>query len=262
MKIGVCAGANVANVLAEAGADFIEMTVAGAISPLSADGEWAEKRDTYRALSLPAESFNVFLPGSLRITGEADQLAGTDDVRSYVFSALRRVREIGGSVIVFGSGGARNVPEGFPKERAVEQIREFLRVCAEATEETGVTIAIEPLNKGECNIINTVAEAVTEYAAVLKHPGIRVLADTYHMELENEPISVIKEHREYIAHVHTADSKRVAPGQGEYDHVALFRLLQEIGYTGRLSIEAGFKDLPAQIADSLRHLRNAEKTAA
>jgi sugar phosphate isomerase/epimerase len=182
-------------------------------------------------------------------------------VRNYVFTALRRAREIGGSVIVFGSGGPRNVPEGFDRAEAAEQIRGFLRICAEATEETGITIAIEPLNQGECNIINTVGEAVTEYAAVLNHPGIQVLADTYHMELENEPISVIRDHAPLIAHVHTADTKRVAPGGGVYDHVALFRLLHEIGYTERLSVEASFTDFDTQIAGVMRHLREAEQAA-
>lgn len=262
MKLGVCAGAEKAQILAEAGADFIELSVTGALSPLTDESEWAEKRKAFLALPLPIETFNVFLPGTLRITGEPEQLADKDDVRRYVFTALRRAREIGGSIIVFGSGGARRVPEGFAKEKAAEQIRAFLRVCAEATEETGVIIAIEPLNQGECNIINTVAEAVTEYAAPINHPGIRVLADTFHMELENEPISVIREHATFIAHVHTADTKRVAPGQGVYDHIALYHLLQDIHYTGRVSVEAGFTNFENEIAGVIKHLRDAEKTAA
>lgn len=261
MKLGVCAGASHARLLADSGADYIELGVTGALSPLGDDSEWEKKRAELLAMPLRSETFNVFLPGTLRITGEADQLADAESVRRYVFTALRRAREIGGKVIVFGSGGARNVPDGFPKERARDQIRDFLRICTEATEETGVVIAIEPLNKGECNIINTVGEAVTEYAAVINHPGIRVLADTYHMERENEPISVIPEHAAYIVHAHTADTKRVGPGQGQYDHVALYRTLHEAGYTGRLSIEANFKDLPSEIADSIKHLRAAEKAA-
>ncbi len=262
MKLGVCAEANHARILADAGADFIELGVSGALAPLGDESAWAEMRSEFLALPLPPETFNVFLPGTLRLTGEAGQLADHETVRQYVFTALRRAREIGGEVIVFGSGGARRVPDGFAKERAAEQIRDFLRVCAEASAETGVVIAIEPLNRGECNIINTVAEAVTEYAAVLDHPGIRVLADTYHMERENEPVSVIAEYAPFIAHVHTADTGRVAPGQGEYDHVALFRTLRAAGYAGRLSVEATFKDLPGEIGVSIRHLRAAERTAA
>lgn len=261
MKLGVCAGADKAQRLADAGAEYIELSVTGALSPLTSEAEWAEKRQVLKAIALPAETFNVFLPGTIRLTGASDQLTDKATVRDYVFTALRRAREIGGRVIVFGSGGARKVPDGFSREEAAEQIRGFLRICAEATEETGVTIAIEPLNKGECNIINTVGEAATEYAAVLNHPGIRVLADTYHMELENEPISAIRDHAPFIAHVHTADTKRVAPGHGVYDHVALFRLLQEIGYTGRLSVEASFTDFDTQIAGVLHYLRESQGRA-
>ena len=259
MKIGVCAGADKAQILADAGAEFIELGVSNAISPLSEESEWTEKQKVFLALPISTETFNVFLPGNLRITGASEQLADKDTVRHYVFNALRRVRGIGGKVIVFGSGGARRVSDGFSREQAAEQIRDFLRLCAEASEETGVVIAIEPLNQGECNIINTVAEAVTEYAGILNHPGIRVLADTYHMEIENEPISVIQEYAPFIAHVHTADTKRVVPGQGVYDHVALFRLLNDINYTGRVSVEANFTNIESQIAGVMNHLREAKK---
>lgn len=262
MEIGVCAGADKAQLLKDAGADFVELSVTGALVPLSEEGEWAEKRAALLALALPARTFNLFLPGSFRLTGPPDTLTDTDTLRRYVATAMRRARKVGGEVIVFGSGGARRVPDGFRPERATGQIRIFLALCAEASDETGVTLAIEPLNREESNIINTVAEAVRDYAAVLNHPGIRVLADTYHMEKENEPLSAIRDHAPYIAHVHTADTNRAAPSKGTYDHVALFRLLREIGYAGRVSVEANIPDMAADISGAMAHLRAAKKAAS
>jgi hypothetical protein len=70
MKLGVCAGVDKAQRLADAGADYIELSVTGALSPLISEAEWAEKRKTVTGLALPTETFNVFLPGTLRITGQ------------------------------------------------------------------------------------------------------------------------------------------------------------------------------------------------
>lgn len=261
IRLGVCCGAESAQAMTDAGAQCIELGVSSALLPLMDDAAWQSRRDALMALPLPCETFNMFVPGDLHLTGTDDFRTNADTVRRYVFTALRRAKEVGGSLIVFGSGGARRVSEGFDRDTAADQIRDFLRVCAEATEETGVIIAIEPLNRGECNIINSVSEAVKNYAAVLSHPGIRVLADTYHMEQENEPLSVITKNAAYIAHVHTADTKRVPPGKGQYDHVALFRTLTNAGYAGRLCIEANFSDLPSEIGGSLQHLREAEEAA-
>ena len=260
IELGICTGADNAAILADAGANFIELGVYGSLLPDKDAETWAPQRDKLKSLAVPVRTFNVFLSG-IKLTGEPDQVTDTETVRRYVFTALRHAAEVDGKVIVFGSGGARSVPEGFPRAKAVEQIRDFLRICAEASEETGIVVAIEPLNQKECNIINTVAEAVTEYAAVLNHPGVRVLADTYHMECENEPVSVIAEYTSYIAHVHTADTGRVRPGLGKYDHAALFRVLHESGYGGRLSVEAGFQDIAAEAASCLQHLRAAEVTS-
>lgn len=261
IRLGVCCGTDAVQAVADAGARCIELGVQGVLSPRTEDAAWARQRAAILALPLPVETFNLFVPGDLHLTGANDFRADADTVRRYVFTAFRRAKEVGGSLIVFGSGGARRVPEGFDRDVAAAQLRDFLSVCAEASEETGVVVAIEPLHRGECNIINSVTEAVTNYAAVLSHPGIRVLADTYHMERENEPLSVITDHAAFIAHVHTADTNRVPPGKGQYDHVTLFRTLTAAGYTGRLCIEANFSDLAGEIAGSIRHLREAERRA-
>ncbi len=262
MKIGVCAGPDDARMLAEAGADYIECGVVGTLMPLADDSAWLKMRSALLTSPLPLETFNLFLPGDFRLVGEPSEVTDPTVIRRYVFTALRRARDVSGSLIVFGSGGARRVPASFPRDTAADQIRSFLSVCAEASDETGVVIAIEPLNTAECNIINTVSEAVREYVAVLNHPGIRVLADTYHMERENEPITAIATYATFLAHVHTADTNRVPPGQGEYDHATLFDLLRRIGYAGRVSVEARFTNLAGEIGAVMSHLRAAQKKAA
>ena len=180
MEFGVCAGRDKARILADAGYDYIELSVAADLMGVSED-DWAGRRDEILALPLPVRSFNSFIR-ERKIVGADVNLPR---LRQYVETAMARARDVGGEVIVFGSGGARRVPDGFESAMAERQIRDFLRVCADVSEKMGVVVAIEPLNRQECNVITSIADAAT-LALPLDHAGVRLLADTYHMEKDGE----------------------------------------------------------------------------
>ena len=144
--------------------------------------------------------------------------------------------------------------------RTDRQIQEFLGYCADASDRTGVVVAIEPLNLTESNILNTVTEGA-EMARRIGRPGVRDLADTYHMEKDGEPLSAIVAAADVLAHTHTADTGRFAPGTGTYDHVAMFRAFREAGYDARLSIECAWNDFNSQIGPALAHLKAAHEKA-
>jgi sugar phosphate isomerase/epimerase len=252
MRFGICAAKEKAALAKDAGYDYIELGAASEFAPEEDDTLWAERRKVLLALPLPTETFNVFLRG-FRLTGSEGDF---DYAQRFVRTLLRRMAEVGGKVVVFGSSGVRNVPEGFPMDKANEQIERFLEMCAEEAQKNNVIVAIEPLNKGESNIINLVSEGAA-WARKINHPHLRNLADSYHMEKENEPVSAIVESKDVLAHVHTADTDRVSPGTNGYDHVALFRALREANYDERISIECAWKDFTAEIAPSLAHLKQA-----
>ncbi|WP_395138724.1 sugar phosphate isomerase/epimerase family protein [Armatimonas sp.] len=262
MQFGVCVGRSKAASVAAGGWDYIELGVAGELIPESEDTTaWAEKKATLLALPLPCKTFNLFVPGKLKITGpEVNQLALTH----YAHRALSRAAEVGGEVIVFGSGGARQLPQsGWSAEQAHAQLVWFLNQCADAHEQTGVVVAIEPLNRHECNLLHTVAEGAA-LAREVGRPGVRNLADTYHMERNgDESLADILASADCLAHVHTADTGRKAPGTGVYDHAALFTALQEAGYDARVSIECNFTDgdFETELALALAHLKRAYRSA-
>lgn len=256
MRFGVCTGIENAVALAAAGYDYIELSVAGDLIPDASDTEWAEKRRAIEAMPLRPEAFNSFVRTGKIVGPEADPAR----LRRYVQTALTRAAEVGGSILVFGSGGARSIPDGFPREEAEKQLREFLDYCAEASEQTGVVVAIEPLHRGECNFINLVSEGA-EWARRVGHSGIRNLADTFHIERENEPMSAIVASADVLAHTHTADTDRYAPGTGTYDHVAFFHALRQANYDVRLSAECTWRDFHNEIGPALEHLRAAYTAA-
>jgi sugar phosphate isomerase/epimerase len=258
MWFGVCAGVGDAVRLADLGYDYIELGTSGELAPHEGDDVWRDKRRALESLPLPPETFNLFVRGGLKVVGpEAD----AEGLRRYVERASERASQVGGRVIVFGSGGSRRVPDGFPRGRAEQQILDFLSYCADASDRTGVVVTVEPLNRAECNIVNTVAEGA-HLVRRIGRPGVRNLADTYHMEKDGEPLDAILTDADVLAHVHTADTERRAPGTGAYDHVALFRTLRAVGYDARVSVECVWEDLAREAGGVLDHLRRAHRLAA
>jgi sugar phosphate isomerase/epimerase len=242
--------------LAAAGYDYIELSVAGDLVPEADEATWSEMRRAIEAMPLVPEAYNSFVRTG-KITGpEADPAR----LERYVHTALARAAQVGGKVIVFGSGGARNVPDDYNRVRAEDQIIGFLNFCADAYEKTGVLVVVEPLNRSESNIITSVAEGAS-FVRRVNRPGVRNLADTYHMEKDGEPLDAIVKDGDVLGHVHTADTDRWAPGTGTYDHAAMFRALKAAGYGDRVSIECGWKDFAAEIGPAIVHLKRAYASA-
>lgn len=235
MRFGICTAPENAQTLARLGFDYVEC----AITTLAAmeDGAFDEVRRAVEASPLMCESGNLFLPGTCRITGEA---ANFDAALAHLRVAVPRFAALGGQIAVFGSGGARAVPEGWPKDKAMEQLARFCRLAGGICAEHGVRIAIEPLNTGECNIINSVSEGV-DLAEMAAHPNVGVLADWYHVAVENEGVDGILRAGSRLWHCHIARPQgRAYPSPGDpedagYD--AFFGALRAIGYEGRVSIE-------------------------
>ncbi|HUU97865.1 MAG TPA: TIM barrel protein, partial [Phycisphaerae bacterium] len=120
------------------GFDYIEPAVA-TLLPDKPDQDFALAASTMAGAKLKAEAFNCFIPGNLKITGPA---ANLDSLKQYVAVALPRAAKLGAAVVVFGSGAARRVPDGFPMDKAMDQIAAFLTAIAPIAAASKITIAI------------------------------------------------------------------------------------------------------------------------
>ncbi|MCS7222568.1 MAG: sugar phosphate isomerase/epimerase family protein [Anaerolineae bacterium] len=251
MRFGCCTTIENGPLAAQAGYDFIELNVCRDLQPETPDEEWAPIRASLEVLPLPVVAFNVLLPGDLKVTGPH---VDPGRIRRYLYTAFERAGALGGEVIVFGSGGARTVPEGFPRETAWQQLVQFVRWAGDAAQAVGMQVAIEPLNRGESNVINSVLEAV-ELAKAADHPAVRVLADLYHLVLEGEPIQDLIAADEWLVHVHVADAERRFPGSGSFPYPAFFGALKAIGYDQRISVECHWDDFATEGPRALAFLR-------
>jgi sugar phosphate isomerase/epimerase len=240
MRLGICTKVERATELRDAGADFVEENVQTLLQGLIDDAKWDGMKRIGES-ALPVFAANSLVPGDLKIVGESVDF---DWLRRYIGTVVSRAKRAGIKMLVFGSGAARNVPEGFDRNRARQQIVAFCKMAAEFCSNAGITLVAEPLNRRECNIINTVAEAM-EYVKAVDHPSFQCLVDSYHFWMENEPLESLTAAMPWIRHVHLADKDgRVAPGEsGSADYRAFFRVLKRANYQGAICVEAlGFDD--------------------
>ncbi|MBU4314131.1 MAG: sugar phosphate isomerase/epimerase [Actinobacteria bacterium] len=129
------------------------------------------------------------------------------------------------------------IEESVDREKAEEWTIDCLRRCAERAKEYNIQLTLEPVNRYESNFINTIEQGIK----FIKRVGVSnlgLLADTFHMNIEEVSIyDSIVQAKEYITHVHFADSNRWTPGFGHLDFAKIVQTLKRIGYQGHVSAE-------------------------
>ncbi|MGQ9780219.1 MAG: 5-keto-L-gluconate epimerase [Bacillota bacterium] len=171
----------------------------------------------------------------------ADGLSFTDPDPSVRRAAVERIKshimlgaELGCCVIL---GLIRGRLRSEDPARARRWMMDGFRACLEEAEKRGVDLAIEPLNRYETELINTVEEALS-ILDELGSPRAGLLLDTFHMNIEEPSLATaIRRAGKRIKHVHVADSNRWAPGFGHIDFGEVYRELAAVGYEGFLSAE-------------------------
>jgi len=256
MRLGACGSVETASALGRAGFEFVEPMVVGLLDPRVDEETFQQRKAAFleAAGDLRAEAFNCFYPREMRITGPDVNL---EALREYAAVAARRAVEIGGEVIVLGSGRARSAPEGWQTEKARDQIAAFLAEIAPAMLATGVTVVIEPLGPTECNCLNTVADGHAMMRRVDAR-AIGLLADSWHIWQNDEPLDEVAPLVPDVTHVHIADPDgRVAPETVKPPLAAFLSVLKRAGYDGRISVECRWTDLPGQAPRVVEAVRDA-----
>jgi sugar phosphate isomerase/epimerase len=155
----------------------------------------------------------------------------------YVQELARLCRDLGGSILVFGSPQQRNLLPRVTHEQAMNYAADVLRAAMPVCEECGVTIAVEPLGPAEGDFLRT-AEKGIELAQMVGSPFCRLHLDCKAMSTESRSIpDVIRASRDWLVHFHANDPNLLGPGMGELDFAPIFKALAEIDYGGWVSVE-------------------------
>lgn len=155
----------------------------------------------------------------------------------YLGKLAHLCRDLGGSIMVLGSPQQRNFPADMTHQEADRNAIAVLEQVAPVLEETGVTLALEPLGPGEGNFWNHAAQTVAVIEEI-SHPNIELHLDVKAMSTEGQPIAdVIRANAKHMVHFHANDPNLLGPGMGEVDFEPIFKALQDVKYSGWVSVE-------------------------
>lgn len=252
MQLGICTSLDNAAIARAAGFDFVEEHIQNFLVPLEPDDVFQAKLRAIPAGALPVPAANCFLPGNLKCVGpDVDRAA----LLNYALTAFCRANVAGLRFLVLGSGGSRQVPDGFSHDEARAQFLWLLRELAPHAQAYGVTVVVECLNPRECNFLNRLAEGAALVAEV-DHPHIRMVADLYHMALNGDGPEEILAHGRWIEHVHIAEREgRLAPGTNGEDFTPYLHALKAVNYRGAISYECSWQNLAEEAPASIKSFR-------
>jgi sugar phosphate isomerase/epimerase len=166
----------------------------------------------------------------------SDQASVRQAAVKHLQAEIELAAELGAAIIF---GGIRGRLDGEPAARAAQRdgALEAIAKCANHAAGMGVEVLIEPINRYETNFINTTDEAIA-LLDDLKLPGVRILLDTFHMNIEEVSITdAIRRAGPRLGYVHLVDSNRRSPGQGHLPFESILGVLDEIGFAGPLVAE-------------------------
>jgi D-psicose/D-tagatose/L-ribulose 3-epimerase len=134
-------------------------------------------------------------------------------------------------------GKTRLLPEG-EREQQRRWATESLREAGEYAGERGVGLAIEPLNRFETDLVNTVEQGL-DLCERIDRDNVGLLLDTFHMNIEEKHIpDAIRAAGSRVRHFHACENDRGAPGSGHVEWEEVLSALGDIGFDGMVVIES------------------------
>ncbi len=243
-------------ICAESGFDCYE------ISP-SADIQLIDRVDEINAASDNAGIYPETVCGGYRgFIGHLDKELRETSI-SDIKMLINAIELIGASAIILPAAYgvfSKKLPPFIPP-RTEEQDRkilyESLTLLGEYAGEKNIKIYVEPLNRYEDHMINTVSDAVS-IVEMINLKNVRVMLDVFHGNIEEDNIiETIIEFSDWIEHVHLADSNRFQPGCGHLDFNSILGALKTTGFSGICALECSFKNPGSKsLMDVVRLLKN------
>ena len=238
------------------GFDAIELRGAG-------EGRFAARLDELEAAAAAGVIMPTVCVEMRHFVGDFDAEKRSDALVQ-MKSQLSVMAEIGGRLAMtpasYGMFSKRLPPFVPPRsdEEDAEILLEAFGQLADHAESEGVIIALEPLNRYENHMINTLADAQTLCEKIgSRHFGIA--ADTYHMNIEEaDPPRAVIEAGRWIRHVQLSDSNRLEPGAGHIDWPVILDAVWAVGYDKELAFECRLSgEVDEVLPVAVRRIRQA-----
>ena len=252
MKYGICVNVNKIEMAMEAGFDFVEVS----LQPLAAMSEEEFLQVVALSEKYPDRLLcaNWMFPGEIRLTGPD---MNEETIRRHCRHAYARLARLGVKTLVFGSGWAKRVPEGFSFDEAMDQLERAVRIMGEEAKPHGQAVVIESLRRQETNIIYTVADSA-DLADRSGMDNVYPHADFFHFSQNEETLEGgLRPYAKRLIHVHLASPvERTAPTPEDgADYRAFFDVLREEGFDGTVSYEGKALETVDEMRALLAYMR-------
>lgn len=219
--------------VADLGFDAVEIPVESP-GDLTADVVGAALAET----GLTPYVVGAMAPGRNLVNTDSDSIEAT---RDYLRACIALASHVGARAVCgpFYSATGRvwrmSLAE---REAAYGQLREGLAPVVEYAGERGVRLGVEPLNRYETSLINTVDQGLAALDGLLGD-ALGLALDTYHLNIEERSSAdAIRASGQHLAHLQVCGSDRGAPGGDQTDWTSLMTALDDVGYVGPLNIES------------------------
>lgn len=219
------------------GFEFIEL-------PVEQLDDWnpASAAPLLADLGLGATVTLVMGQGRELVAAEPSTITQTQD---YLRGVVDAAHTVGAQVIAgpaYASVGRTWRMDQAQRRDCYAELAQNLGPVVEYAQQAGVTVAVEPLNRYETSLINTVAQGL-EALAQLPVSGCGLLLDIYHMNIEERDIpAAIRQAEGRISHVQVCGNDRGTPGADHLPWEEILHALDHVGYRGPLCIESFTSD--------------------
>jgi len=253
-RFGICAKPDQIALAAAAGYDYVELNLNDVLRM---------NEEQYRAMAAEMEQNNIYaevvcgmLPENVRIVGEG---VISKEIHTALDLSFDMAQALGAEIMIFDCEKSRMLPWNFDPAMAWRQLGNFIRMLQGYAADFDMQVCLLPLRRSAADLMNYVTEA-TLISAMLRLDRIGVAASSYNMAMEAESLPQLRRTGSLLWHMRTSNVLGNRPpkdGDGE-NYAALFEALREMGYAGRITMEASCADFEREAVDALRRLKEGE----
>ncbi|RNL56665.1 sugar phosphate isomerase/epimerase [Pedobacter jejuensis] len=250
-QLGISAGLDRDSLVYASGFRMLGESVRKMLAPSLTGEQFEQNLSLIKAAKCKVMMCNLFFPGTLKIAGpDVDE----KKVLAYADSVLNRAGQAGVKIIVLGSGGSRNIPEGYDLQKAETSFVNLAKKLGAIAKKYNVTIVLENLETTETNFITSLKSAASIVKRV-NDPNFRLNADIFHMMREGELPNEIVAAGKLLAFCEIAEKeKRTLPGVMGDDFKPYLSALKKANYSGYIFIEGNIGNAEVEIPKAFNYL--------
>lgn len=254
-RFGICCRPDQVSAAAAAGYDYLELNLNDVLA--MSEDQYREMARQMQEHGIYAEVVHGLLPDGMKLVGDG---VSSKEIHRALDMSFDVAQALGAQIAVLDCEKSRMLPLRFDPAMAWRQLGNFIRILQGYAVDFDMQAALLPLRRSAADLMNYVTEA-TLISAMLRLDRVGVAASLYNMAMEAESLPQLKRTGSLLWHMRVSNVLGNRPpkvGDGE-DYAAVFAALAEMGYAGRITMEAPCPDFAKDAQLALQHLKECLK---